>query len=431
MKLPSGKILASIATVVVFLGGSLAIFVYLMDGAGFRVPVVQKEPYHVAVEVPDADNLVDLGQVRIAGVPVGKVRDVSLPGPGKPALVKVAFDDAAAPLHEGVRFRVGERSAVGESYLDVVDGKGPEIPAGATLPSQAVQGSTQLRDLLASLDQRTRSAMRDMMRSLDAGTHGTRDDTSATLAGLGRLGRQGHTALDAAAAQSEDLRSLARSTTTLVRALDTGEGQLTTLVANAHRVTRATAGQRQAIESTMRQLPGTLGSAETATRSLSELSGALSPVAAGLAAAAPDLSTALRQLPAATSDLRGLLPALDGSLHRAPGTLGRVPTFAQDVRNVVPEMDSILADINPMLSYLEPYGHDFAGYIANFNATLAYTDEAGNHYLRLIPKVNERSAESPLPVGVLTHKNPFPAPDKGDDPGPFEGKYPRVEREPR
>ncbi len=81
-----------------------------------------------------------------------------------------------------------------------------------------------------------------------------------------------------------------------------------------------------------------------------------------------------------------------------------------------------------MLSYIKPYGPELAAYLANFNAVLQYTDESGAHYLRLIPLVNEKSVQTPVPFEVLTYTNPYPAPGTGAKPGPFSGPYPRVEQ---
>lgn len=414
-----------------FLVGCLSIFVYLLTGTSLTIPLIEEErDYTAVVKVKDTDNLVAAGQVRIAGVQVGEVREIILGG-GR-ATVVMALDAEVAPLHEGATVRMGERSVVGETYLDVRDGTGPAIPSGTTLPGSAVEPSVQLRDVLASMDPETRQATREMIRSMGAGTVGTQQDVAATMAGLGHLGREGHTALDAIAAQSEDLRALARETTTLLRALDTGEGQLATMVDNAGRLTDATSGQRQAIENTMRQLPGVLDSANVAAGELTEMSGQLAPVAANLNEAAPSLDGALRQLPETTRDLRGLLPPLRGTLNRAPETLQRVPTFGADARGLVPTARTALQDVNPMLAYLKPYGPELAAFIVNFNASLRYTDEAGVHYIRLFPTVNDASVQSPVAAGGATvDKNPYPAAGSGAHPGPFTGSYPRVERAPR
>ncbi|MFJ8816605.1 MlaD family protein [Amycolatopsis thermoflava] len=414
------------AALAVFLAACTGIMVFLYDGTGARLPVVDDGEYVGYVTLKDGDNIITGGRVQMAGVRVGVVRATELTPDG--LRVEFALDDEVVPLHQGVAVRLGERSLVGESYLDVTDGDGPPLPSGSPVPPETVQPSTQLRDVLASLDPQTRDQLGGLVRTLGQGTEGTQEDVSRTLDGLGGLGREGHTAVDAIAAQSEDLKALADEATAVLSALDTGQGQIAALVTNTNRLTGATAGQREAIEATLREIPGTLDSLKTASVSLNKLSGALAPIAVDLKIAAPSLSAALRELPATTADLRGLLTPLSDTLDRAPDTLNRVPRLGGDVRTAIPPARSILRDVNPMLAYLKPYGPELAAYFANFNAVLQYTDESGAHYLRLTPMINEK-VQSPVPLEVLTYTNPYPAPGTGATPGPFTGPYPRVERD--
>ncbi|WP_250287115.1 MULTISPECIES: MlaD family protein [unclassified Frankia] len=420
--------LGRLVTVLLFLAGSLGILIFLFRGTGARIPLVEGGEYTSSAVFTDIDNLVKASRVQIAGVQVGQVREVTR----RPDGLRVAFslDKKAAPLHEGVSVRLGERSLVGEGYLDITDGDGRVLPSGSTIPAGAVKPSTQLRDVLASLDTDSRTELGALLRSLGQGTEGRQQDVSAALDGLGDIGREGHTALDAIAAQSEDLKALAQQTAVVLRALDTGQGQIAALVDNANRLTQATAGQQQAVEDVLRQTPGVLDSARTASGTLTKLAGALAPVASDLRTASPLLSEALQQLPDTTADLHGLLPPLSGALDLAPDTLTRVPTLGSDVRGAIPPAQTLLKDVNPMLSYIKPYGPELAAYLANFNAVLQYTDESGAHYLRLIPLVSDQSLQTPVPYHILTYTNPFPAPGTGAKPGPFTGPYPRVEQDP-
>ncbi|HWJ09175.1 MAG TPA: MlaD family protein [Nocardioides sp.] len=405
------------------------VFAWLVGGTGVKRPGIDSGEYTATVVVDDVDNLVHASQVQVAGVKVGTVRDVDQVDGG--VRVEFTVDDDVAPLHEGVKVRLGERSLVGETYLEVTDGDGAELEAGAALPAEAVQPSVQLRDVLADLDPATRAKASKLLRSLGTSTEGTGEDVDALLDGLGDLGREGHTALDAIAAQSEDLEALARQTTQVLDALDTGQGQLATLVGDANRLTRATAGQRSAIEASLRKAPSVLDSAREATASLSGLAGALDPVASDLRVSAPYLTTALRELPATTRDLHGMLAPLSGVLDRAPGTLKRVPRASADVSRIAPTATATLADVNPMLAYIEPYGPELAAYFANFNAVLNYRDENGAYYLRLTPLVNTHSPQLPISTNGLlgNYTNAYPAPGTGARPGPFKGDYPRLERQ--
>lgn len=405
-------------------------FAYLWTNMGGTIPGVSSKGYRVSLELSDADNLVYDSDVMVAGVRVGKVRELESEG-GTARVVVQIDDDAVAPLHEGAVIRVRSKSLIEETYLEIEDGAGKAIPDDSTLPATAVRPSVQLDEVLGALDAPTRKSLQGAVQALGDGTRGTRDDLSRTMAGLGMLGREGHTVLDALAAQSEDLRAMLRESKTLVRALDSGRGQIVGLVDSADRLTSATAASSRDLEATMKALPGLLENARTATGSLSVLSAELSPVTRDLAAAARPLNTALLQLPSVTSDLRGLLPFLDGTLKRAPRTLDAVPGAADELRELVPTLRLDLAELNPMLAYLRPYGRDLGAFFANWAAMLAYKDGNG-HYLRIFPVLNEGSLKNlPLSLnhGILDKSNAYPRPGGATNPGPFNGTYPHVERD--
>lgn len=411
-----------------FFGAVAVVLATLYQGTGHDLPFAGSR-YTATVTMHDVDNLVAAGSIEEAGVKVGRVDSVKIDGKGG-ATVVLSLDKDVAPLHDGLKLRVGSRSLVGETYLDLTDGTGSEIASGATLPESVVNRGVQVHDVLASLDTTTRGNLGKLLRTVGATTSGSGDDVDALMTGLGDLGRQGNTALDALADQSDDLKVLSRQTVEVLQALDTGEGQIADLVANADAITQATSGQSKAIQSSMRELPGVLTTATSATDSLGELADALEPVAVNLRKAGPNLSVALRELPATTRDLHLMLAPLSAVLDEAPATLKRVPATATDVGNLIPTAMGTLADVNPMLAYLKPYGPDLAAYFANFNAVLNYRDESGAYYLRLTPLVNTHSPQIPVNTSRLlgNYTNAFPGPGAGPRPGPFTGSYPHVMR---
>lgn len=384
---------------------------YLFNKAGVDNPFGNSQSYTLSFETADLDNGIPVGDVDLAGVNVGKIENVTLAN-GK-AQVVVSLDSKAAPVHQGVIVRVGAKSIAGETYIDVKDGKGPALPSGTRLAPQAVQPSVQLRDVVNSLDPKTRESLSSLLRTAGAGTSGSKQDVANAMTGLGQIGRQGYTAVDAISAQSKDLTALAQQTTTVLGALDTGQGQVANLVEQAQRLTSATSSQQQSLSETVRRLPGVLTSTQTATDKLRELSSSVGPVAADLKQAAPFLNSALQQLPPTTADLRGLMPSLAGTLQQAPATLTRVPTVAQDVGTLIPQARTAMTQLNPMLAYMKPYGPELGAFFSNFGAMLNYTDEAGIHFFRLQPDLGNEGIVKGVPVPlpkVLTNNNPYPAP---------------------
>jgi phospholipid/cholesterol/gamma-HCH transport system substrate-binding protein len=414
----------------VFFAIGATVFVYLYLGIGGYVPFVTSRQYVLEVDTSNASNLVPASHVSIAGVQVGQLQTVEREGGH--ARIIFTIDSQYAPLHQGVHVRLGQRSLVAESYFDVTDGHGPELPSGSVVPAQDFQPDVPLHDVLASFDPKTRAEMSSLFRSLSAGTAGTEQDVSVLMSGLGDLGRQGNTALDAIAAQSADLRSLGHDTSTLINTLDTSEGQIADMVTSADRLTKATSGESQAVAATMNTMPGVLDSATHASADLTELSGALHPVVSDLRAASPFLSDALNDLPDTTHDLRDLLPGLSGTFHRGPDTFRRIPDFRDDAHDTFHTGRQFLRDLNPMLHYLRPYGPEIGAFFANFNAITQYTDGVGDNYIRLEPVFNDQSVGG-VPFaynGPLTYVNPFPAPGSQPNPGPWHGTYPHVKRLP-
>lgn len=426
-------------TVFGFLAACVVFTAYVYSQAGGNVPVFsEKQPYRFSLDMSNVGNVVDFSDVHVAGVPVGKVE--SIEEHGRNVRVTMRLGEEAAPLHGVPKVQPTEKALTGQWGIEITDGTGPEIPNGATLPAASFVPPVTLRDVLADLDKPTRASLSSTVRSLDKSTAGRSDDISGLMKGMANLGRNGHTALDAISAQTGDLKALVRELNTVFTALDTGQGQFADVVGYANQLSAATAGQRESLETAMREMPGVLSSARNASVELGGLSESLAPVAKNLKDSAPALSAALTKLPGAAKDLRGSLPALNGTLDRAPGTLDRVPQFGADVRGLIPAGTEVLRDLNPMLRYIEPYGQEVAHAVTNFGASFHYKDASGSSMLRLLPVLTAESAK-PLPVDIarlpgvretgLIQNNPYPKPGTLENQRPFSGKYPRVERDPK
>jgi len=406
-------------------------FGYLWVKSGGTIPVVAGAPdYRVVFMVDDSKNLRETGEVRIAGVEVGRVESRDLDG--DKTRVEISLDDSAAPLHDGATVRIGVKSLVGSSYVDVVDGKGNELPSGTELPAKQVVPAVDVDELLDTLDRPTMKSLRGVVRGLAVSTRGTGADVDALMTGLGRIGREGYTVLDALRAQGEDLSAITVEAHQLLDALDTGQGQIADLVQAAQTLTHATAEKRTALAGLVRSLPTLLRNVDQGAVSLEDLSGPLSPVARSLRLSAHDLNAALLTLPDVTDDLAGLLPSLDGTLDAAPATLSRVPAFADALRGVIPGALTLLKDVDPMLAYIAPYGLDLGALFADFGASFDTLAEDGIRPIRLTATGEGVATIKGNPVD-LTHTgtwwlNPYPAPGTADAPAPFNGRYPRVER---
>src|SRR4051794_20781999 len=104
-------------TVVAFIAACALFFGYLWMNMGGVIPGVSKSGYRVAFDIKDVDNLVYDSDVMVAGVRVGKVRELEESG-GTAHVVVQLDDEAVHPLHEGATVHVRSKSLIEESYLE-------------------------------------------------------------------------------------------------------------------------------------------------------------------------------------------------------------------------------------------------------------------------------------------------------------------------
>jgi phospholipid/cholesterol/gamma-HCH transport system substrate-binding protein len=416
--------------VAAFVALCAVIFSVLWTQAGGKIPLITQEGYRVSVTLPDVDNLVFQSDVRVAGIPVGKIEELRVVG--RQAKATMELNEDVAPLHEGATVTVSAKTLIEETYLSVVDGKGAEIPSGSTLPKGSGTASVQLNDVLTSLDQPTRKQLRSMVRSSGLVTDGTREDVDDLLTGLGSLGRDGSGALEAAANQSQDLAELTSNMAAVMRALDQRQGQIVQLAEDSDTITASMAAQKDDIEELVRELPPFLESASDASKDLKRLADPLDDVAENLDEGAPYLSAALKELPATTKELRLLVPELERVTDRAPATFKRTPNFVDQAQPAVKSLSVVLQDLNPMLTYMKPYAPEIGVMWRNIGLSVSAEDSLG-HILRVMTVFSAHSLNSPI-KGMLPgmYYNPYPAPGAAQD-NPdvtFTGQYPHVSRDP-
>lgn len=420
---------APIATVTGMVAIFLVGFLYLWTSSGGALP--GEDGYEISFRTDDVKNTQSAGEVRIAGVKVGTV--VAQEVDGDVAEVKLKLDPDAAPLHEGATIRVAVKSIIGQSFVEIKDGEGAELEEGTVLEGDAVIPAVDVDEVFATFDKKTQRDLSDTLGSLGLSTEGRSEEISQLLAGLGDIGREGYTAVDAIEAQNKDLTELVNHANTIMTALNTGRDDLASLVENAQTLTNVTAGQDEQLAASVRKLPALVESAGDATGTLDGLATDLRPVAGDLDVAAPGLSRALDDLPSVTNSLRTLLEPMNSSLGRAPETLDQVPALSRQLSGVAPDLDELLANVNPMIAYLQPYGVDIGSFFGNFGASFDGRVENGVRPVRLTPVFSEYSVRN-IPIDLqsinpLHWNNPYPAPGQAGDPRKYDGTYPRVERE--
>src|SRR3954468_21466790 len=154
--------IARLALMVVFALSCFGILTFLWVSFGGSVPLAAKA-YQVKINFPEATTLAEQADVRISGVPVGKVQKKQLNGKLTEAVLNI--DSRYAPLPADTRAILRQKTLLGETYVELTPGSrnGPKIPDGGKLPQGQVGDTVQLDEIFRSFDPARRAAFRTWM----------------------------------------------------------------------------------------------------------------------------------------------------------------------------------------------------------------------------------------------------------------------------
>jgi phospholipid/cholesterol/gamma-HCH transport system substrate-binding protein len=350
--------------------------------------------YEVKLRLSNASQLVTGDQVKVGGIPVGDIRDITLAPDGE-ALLTVGIDDGRfTPLHRDSRVEVRSTSlsGVANRYLSLTPGPNnfPTIPDGGEIPASDATAEVDLDEVLNALDPQTQ---RDLRTAVRLGGRGF----------AGPAGRQLGSAIEALnpglsqtdATEREVLRdqpALERfilESADVVGAVASRPDDLHGLVGNARGTLEALASRDTQLDATLRKLPPTLRAANT---TLVNLRGAVSdvrPTIRSLQPAAPLIAKFLvRPLPITSQNLpviKQLRRNIDGPGNGdLIGVLEQLPALQ---RKAVPALHSgtkTVADLQPLLPEVRAYVPDVvAGILNGYAGTASGPYDANGHYTRI------------------------------------------------
>jgi virulence factor Mce-like protein len=185
--MPSTRIRQNLTFVAIFTVIALSGLLWLAINTGQRfgpLPPV----YQVSFEVRDADGLVEGDDVRIAGIPVGKVLTVGTSPTG--AVVTMGIDRAHGydPIYTDATVLIRPKSLLGEKYVDMQRGSSNvEVPDGGSIPASQAASQVEIDQVLNNSDPATRKALSVDFQALGQGVAGRGGDINATLPELQKI----------------------------------------------------------------------------------------------------------------------------------------------------------------------------------------------------------------------------------------------------
>ena len=401
-----------LAGMVLFALSCFGILTFLWLSFGGPVPLASK-PYQIKVDFPEATTLAEQADVRISGVPVGKVQKKRLHANRTEALMNI--EARFAPLPADTRAVVRQKTLLGESYVELTPGTrdGPKLPDQSRLPQGQVADTVQLEEIFRSFDAETRVAFRTWLDQQGKAVRGRGRDLNNALGNLAPFERDVSTILEILDEQRGDVRRLVRDTGTVFDALTARGTQLRSLIENSNRVFATTASRNARLQEIFTILPTFLDEARTTTIRVTRFARNTDPLITQLRPAARELSPTLIELRGLAPDLKGLFRDLDPLITASRRGLPAVRDILDDTVPVLRQVEPFGRDLNPILDWVGLYKREITAFFALDAASTQAAQPVGGqnvHYLRTANPLNPENLAA-YPRRISTNRsNPYVAP---------------------
>ena len=378
--------LPRVLVMVVFALTCFGLLLFLWLSFGGPVPLKPKG-YQVKVNFPEATTLAQEADVRVAGVPIGKVRKVEVGDGTNRTVATVEIERRFAPLRTDVRAVLRQKTLLGETYVEMTPGRSEKtIPEGGRLPNGQVEDTVQLDEIFDALDPQTRASFRNWQQELAVGIQGRGQDFNDALGTLPGFARDGADVLEVLDSQEGAVQRLVKNTGVVFGALNENERQLQNLITGSKRTFDATASKSDALAETIRIFPTFLDESKLTLSRVQRFSRDTNPLITDLRPVARDLQPTLRDTKALAPDLERFFDSLDPVIAASETGLPATREVLEGAEPLLGELGPFLSQINPIFEYFEANQWlvaDFLNYGAA--ALAAKTESPGGgvgHYLR-------------------------------------------------
>jgi phospholipid/cholesterol/gamma-HCH transport system substrate-binding protein len=360
----------------------LLLYLWVAFGGGFPL---KPKGYRFHVRFGEATQLAQQADVRISGVPVGKVVKLEL-GPGQTTDATIQLDERYAPIPRDARAILRSKTLLGETYVELTPGRpgGGALPEGGTLSDAQVSDTVELDEIFRALDPRTQQSFQVWMQSLAEGIDGRGADLNAAFGNLGPFAEDTNELLEILHQQEPAVQQLVRNTGIVFDALSRRGDQLTGLIRNSNTVFGTIAERNVELQEAFRAFPTFERESILTLNRLNRFAREADPIVTRLRPVARELSPTLQAAGRLAPSFRDFFVDLGPLITYAKPGLPAFRRLLRDLRPALGQLDPFTRSLNPFLGFVNDYLPELDGFVGNIVAATQATPPFGDpiHYLR-------------------------------------------------
>jgi virulence factor Mce-like protein len=405
----------TVGRLLVMVGFALSCFgllLFLWLAFGGPIPLKPKG-YQFKVSFGEATQLAVEADVRISGVPIGKVKTIEPDKTTGRSIATIEVEERFAPIPCDARAMLRQKTLLGETYVDLSPGTsgGCKVAEGGSLKTGQVSPTVELDEIFRAFDPKTREAFQTWMQQQAVGVKGRARDISDILGNLAPFAEDTTELLKILEPQDEAVRRLVRNTGVVFDAISERRGQLQGAIVNGNRVFETTALRDQELRELFTVFPTFNREATETVLRLAQFARNTDPLVTQLRPAARELSPTLESLSDLAPDLKALFRDLDPLITASRTGIPAVQQFLEDLRPALGEFDPFLKQLNPIANWLGEYRNEVRAFFSNVPAVTQARTPDGVHYLRTSNPMNpENLAAYPRRIGT-NRPNPYMKPN--------------------
>jgi virulence factor Mce-like protein len=408
----------AIAIMVVFALSCFGLLLFLWLSFGGPIPLKPKG-YRVSAQFGEATTLATEADVRISGVPVGKVKSITPDRKTGLSAVVLEIQPRYAPLPSDVRATLRQKTLLGETYVELTPGtkSAGTISEGGAIPNAAIAPSVQLDEIFRAFDPRTRQAFQTWMQEQSKAIGPYASDINAALGNLGPFAEDTQQLVAVLRRQQAAVQGVVSNTGTVFDALSERDGQLRSLIRGLDTVFRTTGRRDRELQEAFVALPTFQREARATLKRLDRFADNADPLVTQLRPAARELSPTLADLEHLAPDLKGLFRELNPLITASKTGFPATSRLLDDLKPLLRQVHPAMQQIVPMLQFIQPYKRELTAFLGNtVSATQAVAPVSLTsgvrrvHYLRTANPINpEVLAAYPRRIGS-NRPNPYTLP---------------------
>jgi ABC-type transporter Mla subunit MlaD len=408
-----GRLGPRIAVAVLFSLSCFTILLLLWQSFGGPVPL-KPRGYRFTATFPEATLLGTQAEVRISGVPVGKVIALERSPGGGRTRATIELQRRYAPLPADSRAMLRAKTLIGETYVDLMPGRrgAPVLRDGGHLADAQIAPTVELDEIYRALDAPTRRAFQTWMEQQALAIDGRGRDVNDALGQFRAFAEDAGLLMRILRGQEPQLRGLVRDTGTVFAALSERRGALRGSIDNWQRVMDTFARRNEDFAATFRALPTFEREGSAAMQRLGRFSRNADPLVTRLRGVAPEFASAMRAVDATAPWFRRLMSSLDPVTRASRRGLPAASRFLREARPALAEMSPPLVQFAPLLAHIGTNRRELMAFVVNIMAATQGSSAPGNrdepiHYLRAEPILTPASL-APYPrIMGWERRNPY------------------------